>query len=358
MSLFYLLVASLFSIKNAFADEYRLELPSFTQSGDPASLVNNFYLYILGIAGTLAVIMIVFGGIKYVVTAGNVSAQGDAKDIIKSAVWGLVLLAGAFLILNTINPNLVELRNPALTQQELPEGAAPPNSSEISCEWENKNENAIQLATSLRASGVDLSGTDQCFAGATPQSNLRDMENGELPFVCARGCTTDENLCTSGGLNIVSGTEEGSYSCEGTPVYVTEGILATLLNVKNKQKQLSQEEGVVVINLEGSSFSLEKSKIPNFRITSLTGDNHAESSYHYLGRAADVVPVSTASNLTREEKKAIWQWYKDAFYNEARNQGGSNPSVFFDKGGKAFPVNDVFTSDGRVIGGFHIHMHF
>ena len=101
------------------AHAYDLELPSFANATDPASLVNNIYMYALGIAGTLAVVMIVYGGVKYVVTGGNSSAQKDAIEIIKSAVWGIVLLGGAFLILNTINPTLTVLKNPGLTQVQI-----------------------------------------------------------------------------------------------------------------------------------------------------------------------------------------------------------------------------------------------
>jgi len=80
-------------------------------NSSPAQIVSQLYTYALGIAGTLAVMMIVYGGIKYIIGAGNTSAQGDAKDIITSAIWGIVLLAGAYLVLSTINPDIVNLNN-------------------------------------------------------------------------------------------------------------------------------------------------------------------------------------------------------------------------------------------------------
>ncbi|MDR3582022.1 MAG: hypothetical protein P4L67_01980, partial [Candidatus Pacebacteria bacterium] len=56
--------------------------------------------------------VIVYGGIRYMTSAGNPSGQGDAKDWIQAAIMGILLLAGAYFILKVINPNLVNLTLP------------------------------------------------------------------------------------------------------------------------------------------------------------------------------------------------------------------------------------------------------
>ena len=81
----------------------------------PVALVARFYQLALGLVGAAAMAVIIFGGIKYTISAGNSSKQKDAMDWITGAVWGIVLLAGAYLILYTINPDLTNLKNPALT---------------------------------------------------------------------------------------------------------------------------------------------------------------------------------------------------------------------------------------------------
>lgn len=93
---------------------YKLEAPTEINAKTPADFAQKIYIYILGIAGTLAVVMIIYGGINYLLNPGNTSKQSDALDIIKSAIWGIVLLAGAYIILNTINPELTQLKNPGL----------------------------------------------------------------------------------------------------------------------------------------------------------------------------------------------------------------------------------------------------
>jgi hypothetical protein len=90
--------------------------PAFTQASTPADMVGLIYRYALSIAAALATIRIVYGGFLYVISAGNSSKQSEAVDIITSAVWGLVLLAGAYLLLNTINPEIIELKNPGEIQ--------------------------------------------------------------------------------------------------------------------------------------------------------------------------------------------------------------------------------------------------
>ena len=80
----------------------------------PAGYIARLYQFGLMIAGLAAFGSIVYGALQYVLSAGNSSLQGDAKDQITQAILGLVLLLGAYLILYTINPNLVNLQNPML----------------------------------------------------------------------------------------------------------------------------------------------------------------------------------------------------------------------------------------------------
>ncbi|MEK7506177.1 MAG: pilin [Patescibacteria group bacterium] len=71
--------------------------------------LNNIYRFAVGIAGLLALGMIVAGGVYYTVSAGSSDKQKDAKDMITSAVLGVGLLLGSYLILKTINPQIVTL---------------------------------------------------------------------------------------------------------------------------------------------------------------------------------------------------------------------------------------------------------
>jgi len=78
------------------------------------NLVKQIYLIALGIVGALALGMIIFGGLQYSMSAGDPSRQRDARDRITQALWGVVLLLSAYLILKTINPELVNIKEPEL----------------------------------------------------------------------------------------------------------------------------------------------------------------------------------------------------------------------------------------------------
>lgn len=74
--------------------------------------ITRLYQFGIGIAGILAVGMIVAGGVLYSTSAGQGDRQREAKSMITSALWGVLLLFGAYLILRTINPGLVLLSEP------------------------------------------------------------------------------------------------------------------------------------------------------------------------------------------------------------------------------------------------------
>jgi hypothetical protein len=62
----------------------------------------------LGIAAVLAMVMIVVGGVEYM-TSELASSKEEGKKSITNAVLGLLLALGAYMILNTINPDLLNV---------------------------------------------------------------------------------------------------------------------------------------------------------------------------------------------------------------------------------------------------------
>ena len=61
--------------------------------------VTNTILYIVGI---IAVIMVIFGGIKYVVSGGDSKKVTDAKNTILYAIIGLIIAFLAYAIVNFV----------------------------------------------------------------------------------------------------------------------------------------------------------------------------------------------------------------------------------------------------------------
>lgn len=71
--------------------------------------INVLYRYIIGIAAILAAVMILVGGFIWLSSAGNPSRITQAKEFIFGALTGLLLALFSYLILYTLNPNLVNL---------------------------------------------------------------------------------------------------------------------------------------------------------------------------------------------------------------------------------------------------------
>lgn len=109
-------------------------------TSSPGAFVSGFYQFALMIGGVLAFGIIVYGGVKYMTSAGNPSGQSDAKEWIEAALLGLLLLAGAYFILDVINPQLLNLTLPKLTPVNIstpaattPSTATPPVNSCGAC---------------------------------------------------------------------------------------------------------------------------------------------------------------------------------------------------------------------------------
>ena len=78
------------------------------------SYINYLFVFGLGLITILALTWMIIGGITYILAAGNAAKVEDAKDMIFQALLGVGLLLVSYLLLRTINPDLVNLRNPNL----------------------------------------------------------------------------------------------------------------------------------------------------------------------------------------------------------------------------------------------------
>lgn len=65
-------------------------------------VLTNIIVWILGFIGILGILYLVYGGIKYVTSAGNDADTEEAKNIITYAIWGLFITASAYAIVKTV----------------------------------------------------------------------------------------------------------------------------------------------------------------------------------------------------------------------------------------------------------------
>jgi len=91
---------------SSFGQPIRPEIPT---EGLPTfgALVETIFTWSLNILGIVVFVMIFFAGFKLFTAAGNTAKLNEAKSQITNAVTGAIILLAAWIILYTINPDLV-----------------------------------------------------------------------------------------------------------------------------------------------------------------------------------------------------------------------------------------------------------
>jgi len=85
--------------------------PMFSQvfsSGSLPAFFNAIFTTAISVGAILAVLEIAYAGWEYM-SSDLLGKKNDAKDRIRNAVMGLMLLLGIWIILNQINPDILNL---------------------------------------------------------------------------------------------------------------------------------------------------------------------------------------------------------------------------------------------------------
>ena len=118
--LLILLLICSFTIKVKAADiDLNLTYPSFggidiNTNQDLNQIIMWLYYFIVGISGFSAFFMSVWGGFQWASSAGNPSTIKEAQERLTSAAIGVLVVLSAYLILQTINPELTTLNLPEI----------------------------------------------------------------------------------------------------------------------------------------------------------------------------------------------------------------------------------------------------
>jgi len=110
------------------------------------------FRFVLALAGFLAVMMIVIGGVEYIISGASESMRGEAKKRIENAIWGLVMALVSYLVLYTINPSLVDFNNNQFfKEKETTTSESNSESSNNNIENDNSSSN---VGDNLRGDGI------------------------------------------------------------------------------------------------------------------------------------------------------------------------------------------------------------
>lgn len=158
-------------------------IAGLTVTGDLGEYIAKVYQWMIGSATLIAIVFIMVSGLRWTLGGLNAEQVKKAKKTISNAVIGLVLLLGSYLILFTVNPQLLKLQVPSfplIRTIRIGEGT--------SCE-------------ALKEQGytLEFSGAEEC---GTTADVLKDADGNEV----AEGTTCDfmscrmaAELCIPGG---------------------------------------------------------------------------------------------------------------------------------------------------------------
>ena len=147
------------------------------------------YDYGLTIISILAVVILMGAGLIWLTSGGNETKITQAKDLIAGSLTGIIILFGAWMLLNTVNPQLLKLNSISLTYfaKEIP-GC---------CEYSNRAEMTTDQKCKKGNGTFKVSVTDTVFNLTKEYYVSADGKTCTLPGCCItdRGQGLANSLC-------------------------------------------------------------------------------------------------------------------------------------------------------------------
>jgi len=259
------------------------------------------YQLIIGLGIIFAVVMIAVGGVQYVM-AIIPSAKQEGKSRIVGAIFGLILLLSSWVILNTLNPQLLKagLNLPGITIISPPvTGGGGGNdltknkvcsistgscvvtgadcktfegeTAEADCSAEEKSKENTQADCSASVPKTNMCIAKRCNSTAYTYPNKCKTENGKLSQDQA------EDILKDGGVEVKVGVK-------------LEGVRTKTLNEVVNTKQACGCEVVVTSATGGSHASGEYSHANGYKIDLRLGSavsGYIKNNYTYIGTRGD-----------------------------------------------------------------------
>ncbi len=234
---------------------------------------------VMGIIGVLAVLMIIVGGIEYMSTV-SIGEKEGAKSRITNALFGLLLALASYLVLNTINPNLVNINIgvPSATVSITGEEGAEVDETDLVLPSDNKVPTGITVPT----------GSAQDLANQILQ-NSKITLLGQWGSQDAKSSVMQNIKDTAAGKSAwTSPSKQGGQTQAALNSRMLAGILAAA-------------------NAAG-----------NITVSEILGGKHTTNSAHYRGLAFDISgsPFSYSTTVTKK-------------IEDACRAAGANPKQIF-----------------------------
>ena len=212
----------------------QLNIPIGTVTGGQVrgSLLGEYfkawYNLLLGAVGIIATIVIMWGGFKWLSSRGDAKQISDAQDTIFSAITGLVLTFGSYLIISLINPSLTEINMPEIGNIKVTSNYDAMSQEYSQSVGSYEHEGSTGSATPVNVTGATagtqaIIGAVSSATGASPTSVFRPHDTGSRH---ARGTAADfpRNNQTNQYFGNLIANETPDFQYNGQPGYVLSNV--------------------------------------------------------------------------------------------------------------------------------------
>ena len=197
------------------------KIPGQEGVNDLQTYLSAIYKFGIAIVALLAVVMIAVGAFMYIVTsAGNASKLANAKEIITSAILGLVMALLAWLILFVINPDLVS-GGLNITNFEMTQWVGDGEPDEVCHSMATATENGICSGDKFCVDGQCVYKKDICLINVPGQCNKGQLAQpgGDCGPTTSTGngfmgtCSSENSDCDSGHHRLDTGKQCANSIC-------------------------------------------------------------------------------------------------------------------------------------------------
>ncbi len=181
-------------------------IPGVTAPGPGITIpdyVKYIFHFIIWISGFVALGVLIYAGFQYFTSTGDPTKMQDSKDRIFSALLGLVILFGSYLILTTINPQLVILHIEPATSiiTTLRAGSlACKEQVDVSTAWSLSRQSSISESEKTQLESIFKKISEKCYT-IDSESYIRedfDKSGNYIQYIYLIPDSSSENRKTYG----------------------------------------------------------------------------------------------------------------------------------------------------------------
>ena len=207
---------SLSEQKYCYADDapytLNVQIGSITEVANLPTYINTIYTWLLPAASLLAVVMMMLGGLQYVLSRGKSKYIEKAKSRITNAITGLVILLSIFVILNLIDPRLTSLnalRIPMIKEVTLLDAMS-------SCERLSDDDVGYDVTLASGVAACGGTGTISDDSGLV-EGAIGSWKKGDMcDYMACKGADAGKSCVREDGVNVCKSCVELPSPSEST----------------------------------------------------------------------------------------------------------------------------------------------